>query len=186
MITYSIDLLFTRNGICRSGLSNTHLHQDMTNGSVHPDDITSDTNSAEVSDNDSDEEEFVYPGVTDSSTDDTPASIAALEDPVAEPAPVSTPAPVQHHPSPAQLESLYAAASSGDLSLLQKLFRNALQSGDVEAFALANDASTRTGFTALHAAASRGFLDIVRWRTLHFTPVFLSIGHCRLTCFYSG
>ena len=72
-------------------------------------------------------------------------------------------APLQRHPSPAQLESLYAAASSGDLSLLKRLFRNALDTGDVEAFALANDASSRTGLTALHAAASRGFLDVVRW-----------------------
>lgn len=67
-------------------------------------------------------------------------------------------------PSPAQLESLYAAASSGDLPLLKRLFRNALKSNDVQQFSLANDASTRTGFTALHAAASRGYLDIVQWR----------------------
>ena len=150
--------------VIRSGLSNTQ----MTNSSLRPDDLTSGTNSAEVSDNDSDEEEFVYPGVTDSFTDDTNASIIAQEVPPAEPALVSTPAPLQRHPSPAQLESLYAAASSGDLSLLQKLFRNALKIGDVEAFALANDASTRTGFTTLHAAASRGFLDLVKWCTLHF------------------
>jgi hypothetical protein len=44
------------------------------------------------------------------------------------------------------------------------LFKNALESGDVEPFALANDASSRTGLTALHAAASRGYLEIVRWR----------------------
>lgn len=68
------------------------------------------------------------------------------------------------HPSPAQLEALSAAASQGDLVLLKKLFATALQSGDIEAFALANDASSRTGFTALHAAASRGYLDIVKWR----------------------
>lgn len=67
-------------------------------------------------------------------------------------------------PSPAQLESLYAAASSGDLLLLKRLFRNAVESNDVQQFSLANDASTRTGFTALHAAASRGYLDIVQWR----------------------
>ncbi|KAF8450386.1 hypothetical protein L210DRAFT_2385842 [Boletus edulis BED1] len=70
---------------------------------------------------------------------------------------------VPSRPSPAQLEALSAAASQGDLALLKKLFDTALQSGDLEAFALANDASSRTGFTALHAAASRGYLDIVKW-----------------------
>ncbi|EKM59394.1 uncharacterized protein PHACADRAFT_249851 [Phanerochaete carnosa HHB-10118-sp] len=84
-----------------------------------------------------------------------------------EPEEPSQPAPVPKskkvHPSPAQLESLQAAASSGDLALLQKLFRTALQTGEVEPFALANDASPRTGLTALHAASSRGYLDIVRW-----------------------
>lgn len=72
--------------------------------------------------------------------------------------------PLQKLPSPAQLESLYAAASSGDLPLLKRLFRNALERNDVEQFNLANDASTRTGFTALHVAASRGYLEIVQWR----------------------
>lgn len=71
---------------------------------------------------------------------------------------------VSSHPSPAQLEALSAAASQGDLVLLKKLFATALQGGDLGAFALANDASSRTGFTALHAAASRGYLDIVNWR----------------------
>ncbi|KNZ73817.1 Putative E3 ubiquitin-protein ligase C36B7.05c [Termitomyces sp. J132] len=66
-------------------------------------------------------------------------------------------------PSPAQLESLYAAAISGDLILLKHLFQNALINGEVEPFSLANNASSRTGFTALHAAASRGYLDIVTW-----------------------
>lgn len=69
-------------------------------------------------------------------------------------------------PSPAQLESLCAAASSGDLPLLKRLFRNALETGDVEPFGLANDASSRTGFTALHVAASRGYLDMVMWRKI--------------------
>ena len=68
------------------------------------------------------------------------------------------------HPSPAQLESLYAAASSGDLPLLKRLFKNALENAEVEPFNLANDASSRTGFTALHAAASRGYYDIAVWR----------------------
>lgn len=96
-----------------------------------------------------DEEEFVYPG----------ASSDEPEVEQEEPQPQRQPQP----PSPAQLESLYAAASSGDLPLLQRLFRNALDSGDVQPFGLANDASSRTGFTALHAAASRGYLEIVIW-----------------------
>ncbi|KAG6880442.1 hypothetical protein C0992_000044 [Termitomyces sp. T32_za158] len=66
-------------------------------------------------------------------------------------------------PSPAQLESLYAASTSGDLPLLKQLFQNALRTGQVEPFSLANSASSRTGFTALHAAASRGYLEIVAW-----------------------
>lgn len=85
-------------------------------------------------DNEDDEEVFVYPA-----------------------------APSQPRPSPAQLESLFAAASSGDLNLLKKLFKNALESG-VESFSLANDAMPRTGSTVFHAAASRGYIDIVSWR----------------------
>ncbi|KAI0091941.1 hypothetical protein BDY19DRAFT_569176 [Irpex rosettiformis] len=73
--------------------------------------------------------------------------------------------PPKSHPTPAQLEAIQAAASNGDLSKLQELFRTALQAGDFEHFALANDASPRTGLTALHAAASRGHLELVRWRT---------------------
>lgn len=92
-----------------------------------------------------DDEEFIYPA--------TPLDVEALN--------ISSPRQV--HPSPAQLESLYAAASSGDLPLLKRLFKNALESAEVEPFNLANDASSRTGFTALHAAASRGYHDIVVW-----------------------
>src|ERR1700722_18590860 len=66
-------------------------------------------------------------------------------------------------PSSAQLETLYTAASSGDFSFLKELFYTILQSGGIEVFTLANDASVRTGLTALHAAASRGYIDIVRW-----------------------
>lgn len=136
-------------------------------------------------DNDSDEE-FVYPGVSETVVSDPlrdpspPHPAESLAPSVQEP-PLSVssrdvsqepeepfqslpePAPAKTHPSPAQLESLQAAASSGDLALLQKLFRTALQTGEVEPFALANDASPRTGLTALHAASSRGYLDIVKW-----------------------
>jgi hypothetical protein len=124
------------------------LHRTSSDESLPIQEVILDSNSG---DDDSEEDEFVYPGVT-------AISNAQTETPLS---PHAT--PLQRHPSPAQLESLYAAASSGDLSLLQKLFRTALQTGDVEAFALANDASSRTGLTALHAAASRGFLDVVKW-----------------------
>ena len=80
--------------------------------------------------------------------------------------PPPPPRPLKQKPTQAQLEALYAAASSNDLRLLQKLFRNACQNEDVEEFALANDAAVRTGLTALHAAASRGYLEIVQWRKL--------------------
>lgn len=90
------------------------------------------------------------------------SDLALVDEPAS---PVSPPVvQTQPHPSPAQLEALSAAASSGDLSLIKTLFQTALQVGDLEAFALANDASSRTGFTALHAAASRGYSDIVKWR----------------------
>lgn len=76
----------------------------------------------------------------------------------------TTSSPAQAQASPAQLEALFAAASSGDLPLLQRIVRNALQTGNVESFSLVNGASSRTGSTALHAAAGRGYLDIVKWR----------------------
>lgn len=126
--------------------------------------------------------------------------------------------PAQPHASPAQLEALYAAASSGDLPLLQRTINhsvnnasvsnylvdnasvdysvdstlvdrysvdnasvsnylvnnysvnNALQTGNLESFSLVNGASSRTGLTALHAAASRGYIDIVKWCKAALSP----------------
>lgn len=140
-----------------------------------------------TADSEDSDEEFVYPGVSETAVLDPlteaarsyhakstspsvqePLSSSISEDasqvhvPNVEPVPEVKPAKV--HPSPAQLESLQAAASSGDLALLQKLFRTALHTGEVEPFALANDASPRTGLTVLHASASRGYVDIVKWR----------------------
>ncbi len=100
----------------------------------------------ESDDNTSDEEEFVYP--TEAVNIEIPDKPTSYR---------------QSHPSPAQLESLYAAASSGDLPLLKRLFKTAVKNGDVESFALANHASTRTGLTALHVATSRGYHDIAVW-----------------------
>ncbi|EIW82417.1 hypothetical protein CONPUDRAFT_72656 [Coniophora puteana RWD-64-598 SS2] len=120
-------------------------------------------------DNDDEDEHFVYPGSAHDGSVNAEVSQSDPQAPTehvqpAQPSPPSPPAvQTQPHPSPAQLEALYAAASSGDLVLLKKLFRNALKNGEIEAFALSNDASSRTGLTALHAAASRGYLQIVQW-----------------------
>ncbi|KAI6035265.1 hypothetical protein F5J12DRAFT_18697 [Pisolithus orientalis] len=126
---------------------------------------------------DDSDEEFVYPATSENTTVNDPSPPAPSPEPTTSatesttraeqsPSPFALPVqPIQNqsHPSPAQLEALCAAASSGDLALLEKLFSTVLQSGELEPFALANDASSRTGYTALHSAASRGFLDIVRW-----------------------
>ena len=133
---------------------------------------------------DSDEEEFVYPGADPadppSEPEPEPAPVEVAQPvprragtPTPEPLvkelqPQSSPVPSKHHPSPAQLEALHAAAASGDLRRVQTEFRKAVRADDVEPFELANDASPRTGLTALHAAASRGWLDIVKWRTCPF------------------
>jgi len=104
------------------------------------------TTTLDDDDNDDDDEEFVYP-----------SSPATVEHGIG-------PSPSREaQPSPAQLESLYAAASSGDLPLLKRLFKTAVENGQVEPFSLANHASTRTGFTALHTATSRGYHDIAVW-----------------------
>ena len=109
---------------------------------------------------------------TPSSPDLGPLSRASVSTSTPAPA-TSTPSPnplppphLKRKPTQAQLEALYAAASSNDLPLLRRLFINACQNDDAEEFALANEAAARTGLTALHAAASRGYLEIVQWREL--------------------
>ncbi|KAI0796558.1 hypothetical protein C8Q75DRAFT_199986 [Abortiporus biennis] len=137
----------------------------------------------------SEDEEFVYPGAESEAehvpeTNQTPSPVE--EQRVVPSTPIEpdhvhvssqastpevahgSPIPVQPisntaHPTPAQLEALHTAASSGNLKQLQSLFKDALQNGELEAFALSNDASPRTGLTVLHAAASRGYLNIVKW-----------------------
>jgi len=76
----------------------------------------------------------------------------------------SVPLPPPNLPSPAQLESLYAAASGGDLPLLKRLFTHVVETNAIQQFSLANDVSMRTGFTVLHVASSHGHLEIVQWR----------------------
>ncbi len=78
--------------------------------------------------------------------------------------PAEEPRADAHSPSPAQLEAIYAAASSGDIQLLQRLFRSAWEDHSIDAFTLANDATSRTGLTPLHAACSRGHLEAAQWR----------------------
>lgn len=114
---------------------------------------------------DSDDEEFRYPG--DSPTQKHDPISAELQ---REPSPIEESGPpVQEsrvvRPTSAQLEALYAAALSGDINMLRNLINNATASGEMEAFALVNDASPRTGLTVVHAAASRGQLEALKWRT---------------------
>ena len=112
---------------------------------------------------DSDDEPFVYPGSSEPHTENVLAHpVASAEEPPVTPARGPVRRPVA---SPEQLEEIYSAATTGDLFLLQTLFQSALASGDLEAFALANSATSRTGLTPLHAAASRGHVEIVQWCT---------------------
>lgn len=135
-------------------------HDRNGSGAVSPDP------SEPARDEDSDEEEFVYPGVDHHTEQLEVEEEPPQPDPKPEPLPVAAaPVPTKSPPSPAQLEALHAAATSGELTRVQTVFRSALKSGDVESFALANDAPSRIGQTALHAASSRGYLDIVKWRT---------------------
>jgi hypothetical protein len=111
-----------------------------------------------------DEEDFLYPGASDNS--------AAVE---------QLPERTAAQPSPAQLEALYSSAASGNLPLLQQLFRKFMSEYQIEAFVLANDAGPRTGLTALHGAASRGHLSVVRWRArtlICYTFVYSACDSC--------
>lgn len=139
--------------------------------------ITQEEEVVEVAE-DSDSEEFHFPGAAPLPSSEVaagkqPEHILVSPDSSRNSSFGGSPAPAlsnsllrtqKRKPSPAQLESLHAAATSGDLKLLKNLFKNAAKNEDVEEFALANDASTRTGLTALHAAASRGHLEVVQWR----------------------
>ena len=98
----------------------------------------------------------------------TPAPEAVQEQPRAEEPSSSIARPATRHPSPVELDVLINAAQAGDLSQLRNIFKSTLQSGDVERFALANDASPRSGLTALHIAASRGHLEVARWCKFSF------------------
>jgi hypothetical protein len=127
-------------------------------------------------DEDEDEEEFVYPGEPEPEPE--PAPKPALTQPIDDPLSVHSEAPPltlaiptvaesqpqSPQPTSSQLDAIYNAAAAGSLLELQSLFADTR----VAAFALANDAAPRTGMTALHAAASRGKLAVVRWRKFNF------------------
>ena len=116
-----------------------------------------------ASDNE-DEQEFKYPGASQSDDDDDEQFVYPGAAPSDSQEPVTPAIAAAAQPSPAQLEALYASAATGDLELVQTLFQKAISEYQIAAFVLANDASTRTGLTALHGAASRGHLNVVRWR----------------------
>ncbi|KAL5508001.1 hypothetical protein ACEPAH_5619 [Sanghuangporus vaninii] len=112
----------------------------------------------------SEDEEFTYPA-EDAETAGTqsepgPSSISPRSELLEQVE--QLPKPVVHAPA-AQLDALYMAGLSGDLSLLKKLVAEATSSSQLEPFTLVNDASSRTGLTVLHAAASRGHLGVVKW-----------------------
>ena len=121
---------------------------------------------------DSDEEEFVYPGDSASSPrsltpplqfEEAPSPPPFSEHSIPSRNPSEHPPSTKKTPTLEQLEDLHAASASGDLKRVQSVFGRAVEVGEVDPFALANDASPRTGLTATHTAASRGFLDIVKW-----------------------
>ena len=149
--------------MARSGLSDTHATPSTANTSendlLHPimsqghHQLAQHGDEVEQAEEDDEDEPFVYPGATEESSpvEDTQPSVIQ-------------PSLIEH--DPVQLEQIYSAAVSGDLPLLQDLFQSAVSSssGNTEAFTLANDASSRTGLTPLHGAASRGHLEVVKWR----------------------
>lgn len=110
---------------------------------------------------DDDDEEFVYPGSPEPPEPvNDPLSVRPDAPPLALAIPsVVESQPQSPQPTSGQLDAIYRAATAGSLLEVQSLFADTR----IPAFALANDAAPRTGLTALHAAASRGKLAVVRW-----------------------
>ncbi|TFL05679.1 hypothetical protein BDV98DRAFT_229793 [Pterulicium gracile] len=177
--------------IAESGLSDTQMSTPSSEPSsptefTYPGTSTN-TEEEEAAHESDDEDQFVYPGAEDKDT------VNELQPVVSSEAPQVQQPPASPHPSPAQLESLYAAASSGDLPQLKRLFNSALDIGDCGAIPDLEDKEGETclhkaslnghlsilqyllpdradvhcrdadGWTALHNACSKGYLDIVRW-----------------------
>lgn len=108
------------------------------------------------------ENEFTYPASPTSQN----ASVESPSGPSVTSAQVFEQPKTVVRPTPAQLETLYSAGLSGNLGTLRQIVSNVTASGEIEAFALVNDASPRTGLTVVHACASRGHLGALRWCTL--------------------
>lgn len=126
---------------------------------------------------DSDDDEFQYPLEDAEPEVEVPSPMA--EEPAFVPPPAVetrniTPSPPGSVSSPlpapttqvssTQLEALYAAGLEGRLSALKDLVENATENSDLEPFTFVNSASPITGLTVVHAAASRGRLDALKWR----------------------
>ena len=176
-----IDACVTR---LRSGLSRSTSFGSLQNAMSNTpnsakDEIQEEPTAQPAGDDEEEDEEFHYPATEDEDTQQTSVNVESEEDNGEFNYPVSPlqQAQEQHlpaisppketavaRPSPAQLENIYSAALSGDLELLKRLFSNATSQSDIEPFALANDAAPRTGLTAIHASASRGHVDVLRWR----------------------
>jgi hypothetical protein len=112
----------------------------------------------EVQEND-DNEEFIYEPSSDAINDNNTNESNPDPKPVSPPSPKATPAlsRVEH-------EKIYGAATSGDLDVLQRLIQTAVADERATVFSLVNEPSPRGGLTLLHAAASRGHLEVVKWR----------------------
>lgn len=137
------------------------------------------------------EEEFVY----EEPTHDTPHTSEEGEDeedfrytvsPIVETAlrSDSPPAVSLSHAtqvSTDQLASILAAATLGNISSFQRQFETIIGRTNLTPFTLANEASPRTGFTALHVASSKGHLDIVKWRKL----LLCFASFCQFVSFFS-
>ena len=142
-------------------------------------------NESHVNDTHESDEEFSYPV----EEPEVPASGTVPPEEIrhsesAEPAfipltPEEVEAPTPSQPvtqvSPAQLEALYAAGLDGNLTILKELVNGATSSGDLEPFTFVNSASPRTGLTVVHAAASRGRLDALKWRKSFFVNLQLCL-----------
>ena len=162
----------------RVGMGGLPLTHSLTSKNASPNTInhplaTTDPllNTGEVEEDD--EEPFTYPGSNSSEPPSpkfqyepsSPISSPVIQDlpPVVETS-VPPSVSISSHPTPAHLEAIATAASTGDLERLQTLFQSIVAETGAQAFALANDAAQRTGQTALHVAASRGHLQTVQWR----------------------
>lgn len=157
----------TGNGVEQTDLNGEDEEEE---GFRYPDSENGSPNDEEVGPATESDEEFTYPAVESEAAAPEVISEPGRSTPSPpEPAPqpqLEIPLPAVTHVSPAQLEALYAAGLDGNLPLLKSLVGEATSSGELEAFALVNDASPRTGLTVVHAAASRGHVKALKWCTL--------------------